>query len=184
MGIMLIAAMGKNREIGKAGKLIWQLKGDLKFFKEVTMRSQGMLMGSKTFESLPKILPGREHYVLTKHPEELEKIIESKEGDRNTVHVVTDLEKFISDWREKRPETDMLCVIGGGMVYWETVKYATAMLLTEVDAEEEAADTFFPEFDRTEWKRRVVEEHTENGIHYTVILYEKKGMEINLKEVL
>ena len=64
MDIILIAAIGKNNELGKDNDLIWRLKADMKFFREITM-GHPIVMGRKTFESLPKVLPGRKNIVLS-----------------------------------------------------------------------------------------------------------------------
>ena len=168
--IALIAAIGKNRELGKGGGLIWNLPGDLQFFKETTM-GRPIVMGSKTFESLPRILPGREHYVVTRQAEKLEQLVADKPGDKQMVHAVTDLTSFMREWQSK-PEK--LFVIGGGMVYWETLKYADELYLTEVDATSADADTFFPEFNRSDWERRVLGSGANNDIRYEHMLYTKK----------
>ena len=168
--IALIAAIGKNRELGKNGGLIWDLPGDLQFFKETTM-GQPILMGSKTFESLPRILPGREHYVVTRQADKLEQLVAKKAGDQQAVQAVTDLDGFMREWQQK-PEK--LFVIGGGMVYWETLKYADELYLTEVEAEDAAAEVFFPEFQHDEWTRQILKKGEDNGITYTHMLYIKK----------
>lgn len=62
MRLSVIAAVGKNGELGNNNKLIWKFKGDLKFFKETTL-GHTIVMGRKTFESLPKILPERKHII-------------------------------------------------------------------------------------------------------------------------
>lgn len=62
--LSIIAAIGKNNELGIDSKLIWYLPNDLKFFKEQTMHKH-IVMGMNTFKSLPKVLPGRTHLVLT-----------------------------------------------------------------------------------------------------------------------
>ena len=62
--ITIIAAIGKNRELGKDNQLIWRIKEDMMFFKENTM-GKPIVMGRKTFESLPKKLPNRKHIILT-----------------------------------------------------------------------------------------------------------------------
>ena len=64
MSYSIIAAIGKNRELGKNNNLIWHLPNDLKFFKEVTS-NHTIIMGRKTFDSLPRMLPNRKHIVLT-----------------------------------------------------------------------------------------------------------------------
>jgi len=63
--IMLIVARAQNGIIGRDGKLPWHLPADLKRFKALTMGT-AMLMGRRTFESLPGLLPGRRHIVLTR----------------------------------------------------------------------------------------------------------------------
>ena len=65
MEIILIAAIGKNYELGKDNHLIWRISEDLDFFKKITMGKK-IVMGRKTFESLPKMLPGRKHIVLSR----------------------------------------------------------------------------------------------------------------------
>ncbi len=60
----IIAAIGKNNELGKDNKLIWYLPNDLKFFKNTTMNKK-IIMGSNTFKSLGRLLPNREHIVLS-----------------------------------------------------------------------------------------------------------------------
>ena len=63
MNYSIIAAIGKNNELGKDGELIWHLPNDLKFFREITT-GHTIIMGKKTFNSLPKMLPNRTHVVL------------------------------------------------------------------------------------------------------------------------
>lgn len=157
--ISMIAAIGKNRELGKDGGLIWNLPGDLRFFKETTM-GHPILMGARTWESLPGKLPGREHYVLTRHPESLP----------DGVHAVTDIDKLVEEWQNSPNE---LFVIGGGMVYWQMLKHANKLYLTEVEAEDGTADTFFPEFDKAQWKRQVIRKGQDHGVAYTHVLYTK-----------
>ena len=65
MNLVIIAAVGENSELGKDNELIWHLPGDLKFFREKTI-GKNIVMGRKTFESLPKILPNRHHIVITR----------------------------------------------------------------------------------------------------------------------
>ena len=69
--ITIIAAIGRNRELGKNNDLIWHFREDMKFFKEQTM-GKPIVMGYKTLESLPKLLPGRKHIVLTSRNLELD----------------------------------------------------------------------------------------------------------------
>ena len=84
--------------------------------------------------------------------------------------VISNLSEFA---KENKDIEEEIFVIGGGMVYWEMMKYAKKLYLTEVEAEAEA-DTFFPEFDKDEWIRTVIKEGEDNGIKYTFVLYERK----------
>lgn len=68
MSLSIIVARARNGVIGRDNQLIWHLSDDLKHFKALTM-GHPIVMGRKTFDSLPKVLPGRVHYVLTGNPD-------------------------------------------------------------------------------------------------------------------
>ena len=155
----IIAAIGKNRELGKNGDLIWQLPNDLKFFKEQTMGKK-VFMGKRTFESLPKKLPNREHFVLT-----------DVNIDADGINLVWDLDEFVNKYLDT---TEEVFVIGGGMVYTQMLPYAKRLVLTEVDAKCQTADTYFPEFNKNEWKRTVLSKNSDNGINYEHVEYVRK----------
>ena len=155
----IIAAIGKNRELGKNGDLIWQLPNDLKFFKEQT-NGKKVFMGKRTFESLPKKLPNREHFVLT-----------DVNIEADGINLVWDLNEFVKQYLDTSEE---VFVIGGGMVYTQMLPYAKRLVLTEVDAECDMADTYFPEFDKNEWKRTVLSKNSDNGINYEHVEYVRK----------
>ena len=177
MSFSLIAAIGKNRELGKDGKLLWHLPGDMKFFKETTM-GHPVLMGRKTFESLPGMLEGRKHYVVTRgQSEEVFGALRSRalaQGKTppktSQITLVNDLRAFID---EHKDDSEEIFVIGGGMVYWETWKDCEKLYLCEVEAEDETADTFFPEFDESKYTRKVLMESEDNGIKYKEVLWQK-----------
>lgn len=175
MAFSMIAAMGKNRELGKAGGLVWDLPGDLKYFRDTTM-GHPIFMGHRTFDSLPKVLPGRKPYVLTRvSPEEFKKATDKEASPSlwpdtsGNVIIVNNLTEFT-----KNPPEEEMFVIGGGMVYWEMLKYCDKLYLTEVDAEDETADTFFPEFDKNNYTRTEVGKGADHGVNYTFVIYTKK----------
>ena len=129
--LALIVAVAHNRVIGKDNTLIWHLPNDLKFFKEKTT-GHVIIMGRKTFESLPFLLPNREHWVITRDkgfdaPEGV-KIFHSPEAAAEAARVL-----------------DAAYVIGGAQVYEAFLPYVDTMYITEVDHESEG-DAFFPEF--------------------------------------
>lgn len=155
----MIAAIGKNRELGKKGDLIWSLPNDLKFFKEQTTGAK-VFMGKRTFESLPKKLPNREHFVLT-----------DCEMDSEGINLVWDLEKFVKEHKDTEEE---IFVIGGGMVYKQMLPYSKKMILTEVNDSCETADTYYPEFDKKDWDLEIVGNNSDRGISYNHVIYTRK----------
>ena len=149
MSFSIIAAIGKNREIGKNGDLIFRLPADLAYFKSVT-KNHTVLMGRTTFWSLPKMLPNRKHLVLTH--------LDEKYPDG--VISYTSLEQLI--------------VIGGGYVYSEMLKYANKLYLTEVEAEDPSADTYFPEFNPAKYHKELIKTVVTNGIKCNFVVYSLK----------
>ncbi|MBQ2660135.1 dihydrofolate reductase [Candidatus Saccharibacteria bacterium] len=159
--ISIIAAVGKNGELGKNGGLCFKIPGDMKFFKSQTF-GHPVLMGLTTWHSLPGKLEGREHFVLTFDP---------KEPLPDGVTAVTDLPKFLKKWQGNSTK---LFVIGGGSVYKQCLPFADELILTEVEAEDKNADTFFPKFDQTSWKRTVISTQTSENPPYSFVRYERK----------
>lgn len=156
--ITMIAAVGKNLELGKNNALIWHLKEDLKFFRDQTM-GKPIVMGYKTLESLPKLLPGRKHIVLTSRNLDLDPSI-------LVVHSIDELLAAISDYSE-------VMIIGGASVYKEMLAYSEKLILTEIDAEAEA-DAYFPVFNKDEWNSELISVGEENNIRYKHLVYTKK----------
>ena len=153
----LIACVGKNRELGKKGDLVFHLKEDMKFFKETTMGHK-VVMGRKTWESLPAKLPGRENIVVSSR---------DVEGVDKVVH---DISEFIEANKDTKEE---IFVIGGGRIYAEFLPYAEKIYLTEVDVSDTEADTFFPEFDKSKYTYRVIKKGKENDLTFAISLYTK-----------
>lgn len=159
MSYTIIAAIGKNRELGKDNNLIWHLPGDLKFFKEATT-GHSIIMGRKTLESLPKLLPNRHHIVLSSSNDFTSKI----------EHYKT-LKELLNNLKDKNEE---FFVIGGASIYKEFIDIVDKMYLTEIEAECNDADAYFPEFNKNEWNREVLKESKDNNIPYKHVLYKKK----------
>ena len=156
MEIILIAAIGKNYELGKENHLIWHIPEDLNFFKNITM-GKTIVMGRKTFESLPRLLPGRRHIVLSKNHDDFP----------NEVILYHSMEGLLAN------EKDEFVVIGGEQIYQLFLKYATKIYLTEIEAEEKEADAYFPRFEKEHWDRIILSEY-QNPIPYKHIEYVKK----------
>lgn len=159
--LILIAAIGKNNELGKNNKLIWYLPNDLKFFKEQTT-GHPIVMGYNTFKSFPKLLPNRKHIVLT-HRDEVEFPSE--------VDVFHDKKSLLESL--KQYDGDVF-VIGGASIYTQFLENADKMLLTEVDKEETTADAYFPSFEKEDWESTILKENEDNGIKYKHLEYRRK----------
>lgn len=135
--ITLIAAMDRNRAIGRGNALPWHLPEDLKRFKALTL-GKPILMGRKTAESLGRALPGRLNLVLTR----------SGEVPFAGMQAVASLDEALA-LSADAPE---LMVIGGGEIYALALSHAERLALTWVDTEVDAADAWFPAFAIDEWQ--------------------------------
>lgn len=137
--ISLLAALDRNRAIGRGNALPWHLPDDFRRFKALTM-GKPILMGRRTAESLGRALPGRRNVVLTR-------------GGRvpfEGMEAVASLDAAVALAAADR--AGELCVIGGAQVYALALPRATAMHLTHVDAAVADADTHFPPFDAGDWE--------------------------------
>lgn len=159
MAISMIAAVGKNLELGKNNDLIWHFKEDMKFFKETTM-GHPVIMGRKTFESLPKALPGRKNIVISANPE----------YKADGAEVVTSVEEAI---KLAEAENSDAFVIGGGRIYTEFLPYADNLYLTEINAECPDADTYFPDFNKSDYIKEIVNFYDVDGTEFYHVIYKK-----------
>lgn len=159
MSFSIIAAIGKNNELGKDNNLIWTIKEDLKFFKDTTM-SHPIVMGSKTFYTLPKVLPGRTNIVIS-----------SKSDFPEGVVVYKSIDDLINDYKDSDEE---LFIIGGGKIYSAFLDKCDKLYLTEIDAECNDADTYFPNFNKDDYEREEISSGIDNDITYKHVLYKKK----------
>lgn len=121
-----------------------------------------ILMGRKTFESLPKRpLPGRENVVITRNPD----------YHPVGVTVFTDVEEAL---KTLTAEGKNVFVIGGGEIYRQTIDFADRLYITHIDAEAQDADTFFPDVEKSKWEiANVSETNTDpkTGVNYSFIDY-------------
>jgi dihydrofolate reductase len=143
IGVTLIAAMDCNNVIGKDGKLPWSIPEDLKQFKADTM-NQPMIMGRKTFESIGRVLPGRDTIVITS----------DTEYRATGVTKVSDLQEaiYIARLYAYNNCVDNVNVVGGSRVFEESMQYATRLLLTQiVGILIEDGDSFFPRIPQKYW---------------------------------
>ncbi len=157
MSISMIAAVGKNLELGKNNDLIWHFKEDMKFFKETTM-GHPVIMGRKTFESLPKALPGRRNIVISSNPD-------YKTDGAETV-------TSINEALEIAKKEDVF-IIGGGRIYKEFLPYADNLYLTEINAVCNDADTYFPRFNKSDYIKEIVNYYEVNETEFFHVIYKK-----------
>ena len=133
MEIILIAAVSKDKVIGKQGGIPWKIKEDLSFFKEKTLNSP-IIMGRATYESIGRPLPNRLNIVMTRSVKNTEGVTE-----------VTSVEKAIEAASINR-DSSKVYIIGGENIYKEFLPIAHRMIITEVDLYIKDGDTFFPEW--------------------------------------
>ncbi|WP_166922890.1 dihydrofolate reductase [Flavobacterium poyangense] len=154
--IIMIAAVAENNALGKNNELIWHLPNDFKRFKALTTNHH-IIMGRKTFESLPKPLPNRTHVVITRQENY------QPEG----CIVVKSIEEAIA----KCPTNEDSFVIGGGEIYTLAMPFADVLEITRVHHSFEA-DTFFPDIKKEEWQLVESEANEKDEKHLYDYTYE------------
>jgi dihydrofolate reductase len=138
----MVVARARNGVIGNNGKLPWHIPADLKHFKRVTVGAP-MIMGRRTFDSLPGLLPGRRHIVLTRDT------AWAAQG-AEVVHSPQDALALAA--------AERVSIIGGAEIFALFEPLATAVELTEVGYDAEG-DTVMPAFDPATWREVSREEH-------------------------
>lgn len=148
MRLSLLVAVADNGVIGAKGKIPWHISADMKRFKALTM-GKPVIMGRKTWESLPKRpLPGRQNIVLSRNESY------AAPGAR----VVRDFESALF----AAADVDEVFVLGGTAIFVLALPQADRIYLTEVHAAPDG-DTYFPPFDRSEWRETGREDHPAEG---------------------
>tara|TARA_R110002050_G_scaffold278897_2_gene425161 strand:+ start:587 stop:1081 length:495 start_codon:yes stop_codon:yes gene_type:complete len=155
--ITMIAAAGQNNELGKDNGLLWHLPDDFRRFKQLTTEHY-IIMGRKTFESFPKPLPNRTHLVITRNSD-------YKKPGAIVVHSMQ--EALQTSENDSQP-----FIIGGGEIYKMGLSFADKIELTRVHATFDDADTFFPEFNRNNWKLISEVAHPKDERHKYSFTYE------------
>lgn len=162
MKLSLIAAVARNRAIGKGNDLLWKASADQQFFKRTTMGCP-VVMGRKTWDSLPerfRPLPGRRNIVVT----------------RNTgwnapgAEVVNSLQQAVDRVRDEAT----VFVMGGAQIYAAALPFADELVLTEVDTVFEDADAFFPDWDRNAFEEVSRETHAAEPFGFAFVTYRRR----------
>ncbi|OOM81904.1 dihydrofolate reductase type 3 [Clostridium puniceum] len=161
--LSIIVAVAKNNVIGKDNTLPWHISEDLKRFKRITSDKK-MIMGRKAFESLPGILPNREHIIITRNKD--------FRVDSDMVTIVHDLNSLIEKYSKCEDE---IFVIGGAEIYEQFLPHTKKIYLTQIDENFEG-DTYFPKINYDEFNVEFTSEtftDKKNGLHYTFIDLER-----------
>jgi len=160
--LSLIAALADDYAIGKDGDMPWSLPDDLKRFAKITS-GKTLIMGRKTFESLPKVLPGRKHVVISS----------GFNIDNEMVELASDLDGTLKRYAEEDEEA---FIIGGSAIYDHSLAYCDKLYLTFVEGDFDA-DTYFPKFDSAKYdvtERSEVLTDSKSGIKFQYITLTKK----------
>lgn len=142
--LSIVVAIADNNAIGKNNKLLWHFPKDLKRFKDITSGGT-IIMGRKTFQSLPYILPNRHHIVITHN--------KNYRVDDKRVTVIYSIDELLATINKEKE----YFVIGGGEIYKRLLPYCDKIRLTQIHKDYEA-DTFFPQLDYSKWNIQNEEE--------------------------
>jgi dihydrofolate reductase len=140
--LALVAAVAANNVIGAAGGLPWRIKVDLKRFRAITM-GKPIVMGRKTFESLPRHLDGRDNIVVTRTAGVARPGVFTARSIEEALALAAD--------RARQAGAAEICVIGGGEIYAATMPRASRLYITHVQAAP-AGDVVFPRISPDEWQ--------------------------------
>lgn len=136
--LSIIVAKASNDVIGGDNKLLWHISDDLKRFKEITS-GHTIVMGRKTFESLPKVLPNRHHIVITRD--------KNFKVDSPSVEVINDINTIINMYKDSSEE---IFIIGGGEIYKSLLPNTKKLYLTRIYKDFDG-DTIFPNINYDDW---------------------------------
>lgn len=161
MRVGVIAAMSRNRVIGREGGLPWHLPADLKAFKAATL-GKPVIMGRRTWDSIGKALPGRLNIVVSRNPG----------FDAPGITACRSLDAALQ--AAAASGAGEVMIIGGASLYKQALPLAWEMLLTIVDADLEG-DTFFPPYDASRWletgrEHRAADEQNEHAMDFVRLL--------------
>ncbi len=163
--VVLIYARAANGAIGNEGDLPWRLPADLKRFKALTMHKP-MIMGRKTFQSLPGLLPGRRHIVLSRRDDLKADGVEMAGSVQEALALAA-----------KDNDSGEIAVIGGAAIYDVFMPLAHRIELTQIHADYQG-DTFMAEPGR-DWVLTAREDHGADGAHpaFSFLTFKRAGVD-------
>lgn len=162
--ISAIAAIGTNRELGKANDLIWRIPADLKRLKGLT-NGKPIIMGRKTYESIGRPLPNRTNIVISR----------DTAYDAPGCTVVTTLDAALE--AAHATETDEIFIFGGAAIYELAMPQTTHLYLTIIDGTDPEADTFFPAYEHDFRITQAHESVEHDGLSYQWIDLRRKDLD-------
>jgi dihydrofolate reductase len=159
MEIIIIAAMARNRVIGRENKLPWHIPEELRLFKKTTM-GYPMIMGRKTFDSFPAPLPGRRHIILSRNQNY------DPRGGEYAPSLAAALNLC--------SQSDKVFIIGGAQIFAQAIAVATCIVLTLIDREV-TGDVTFPEFSEKEFYVADSTHYPDGSEPFTVVTYLRRS---------
>lgn len=159
--ISAIASVGKNRELGLGGELLWRIRDDLQRVKALTM-GHPLIMGRKTHESIGRVLPGRTNIVITRQDEY------AAPG----CIVVASLEEAL-DAARSAPGAEEIFIFGGAEVYAQALPRIHRLYLTVIDAGDPEADAFFPPYEEEFTKVVETQRRDQDGLAFVWLTLER-----------
>jgi dihydrofolate reductase len=155
--ISLIVAYAKNHVIGNKGCIPWRIKGEQKRFKELTTGNV-VIMGRRSYEEIGHPLPNRMNIIVSNTKRFEAENCMTASSLEEAIRLAGDREIFIS---------------GGARLYEEAMPLVEKMYVTEIECEIEG-DTYFPDFDKEQFDKEIVERHDEGEIPYTYVTYTRR----------
>jgi dihydrofolate reductase len=162
MEIIIIVAMARNRIIGKDGMMPWHIPEELRLFKKATM-GYPMIMGRKTFESLPGLLPGRRHIVLSRN--------------KNYTPQGGEYASSMTDALQLCKKAEKVFIIGGAEIFRQGFSVATSILLTLLEREVEG-DVTLPIFSEDDFIEESRQHYPDGSEPFTVVIYRRPAIDI------
>lgn len=161
--VVIIAAVAKNRVIGKDNQLIWNIPEDMAHFKALTA-GHTVIMGRKTWESLPprfRPLPGRRNIVISRQADYAAPGAEMANSLENALKLVSTAE--------------VVFIIGGEQIYTQAMAVADRLEITEVDLEPEGGDAWFPQTPTVDWEKTAKNTPpSQSGTGFSFVTYRRQ----------
>ena len=159
--LALIVAYSKNRVIGRDGRIPWDIEGEKKRFKHLTMGNV-VIMGRRTYEEIGRPLPNRYTIVVSK----------TKSFEFDNCTTVLSLSEALDMVKARFGDEKDIFIVGGAALYKEAMEMVKVMYITEIDEEIEG-DTFFAEFNNEKFHRFEIE-RVNGEMPFTYVTYVRK----------